>query len=486
MLGDSAMDQWVKSLTEESMPIFSGTVGEVTSAVNSSSSSAADVAQTVLQDAALTSRLLKLANSFTFNPLGHDISTVSRAVMILGFEQVKALTLSLVLIDSLSGGVQRARLTTEMADAFHAAMQAEALAKENKVKKPENVFVASLLSRVGNMAVWAFATDEQAEQLDQLLRIEGVDEAKAERKVLGFSLHDLTKNLSQTWSLGESLNSFLAGEAKDENQFIALGQTLAKTAKGGWDSKEAKGSIEHVARTLNKPYLDVQDTVFDTAKQAKKITRVYGSVSASNQIPQADDINDAVELVNDESIDTEIEELVETPTGVQADPQLQLTIMQDIASAIEERPSLNIILEMVLEGIHRGVDMDRCFFAILSPDRKKMTCKYALGTNNKQLCQELVIPLSGNGNVFFKSVTEKKALHIDDSHKLTGIPQEVLTLVGTPDYLIMPAIVKGRVIGLFMADRNESKREVGSQDFIAFQQFCQQANMGMTFLTTKG
>lgn len=487
MAVEGTLDNWVQSLTEEGMPIFSGTVGDVTGKINSSSSSAADVAQSVLQDASLTSRLLKLANSFTFNPSGREISTVSRAVMILGFEQVKSLTLSLVLIDALDNGVQRERLITEMADAFHAAMQAEALAKENKVKKPENIFLASLLSRIGNMAFWAFANEEQAQQLDSLLAIDGIDEEEAERRVLGFSLHDLTKNLGETWSLGSSLSSYLSGESSKENTVIKEGQQIAKAARKGWESNEAKQAIEDIAKTFNQSYFEVQEIVIDTAKEAQKVTRIYGSPSASKKIPQAED----VELINENDLEPEIEVTEQKPETqvttpvVEANPQLQLTIMQDIANAIEEKPSLNIILEMVLEGIHRGVGMDRCLFAILAPDRKKMMCKYALGTDNKRLCEELLIPLTLENNLFLQAITEKKAMHIDKSSNLSLIPQQVLTLIGSPPYLVMPAIVKGKVIGVFMADRNESKRQIESNDFIAFQQLCQQANMGMTFLTTK-
>jgi HD-like signal output (HDOD) protein len=485
----ASIHDWIEQLTESSMPIFSGTVGKITSVINSSESSASDVAHVVLQDASLTSRLLKLANSFAYNPLGQDVSTISRAVMVLGFERIKSLTLSLVLIDSLAKGVQRNHLILEMADAFHSAMQAEALAKAKSINKPENVFVTSLLSRIGNMAFWAFASDEQAAFLDQLLQ-EGMDEAKAERKVLGFALTDLTKDLSQKWALSESLNTFLAGEANEYTDLIKAGRELAITSREGWNGVEAKQVIESTARKLNKPYLDIEDLAFSTAKNAKKVTHLYGSTEISNNIPQANALtDDAVLDLEVDAVEVAMQEESKQQKeikGIQANPQLQLTIMQDIANAIEEKPSLNIILEMVLEGIHRGVGMDRCLFAILAPDRRRLLCKFALGTNNEQLCKELIIPLASADNVFLKSAAAKKAVHIDSSCDHRNIPEQVITLVGTPPYLVMPAIVKGKVIGLFMADRNESNREIEEKDFIAFQQLCQQANMGMTFLTSKG
>jgi len=50
----------------------------------------------------------------------------------------------------------------------------------------------------------------------------------------------------------------------------------------------------------------------------------------------------------------------------------------------------------------------------------------------------------------------------------------------------MPTIVIGKVIGVFMADRNASERVIKSKDFLSFQQFCQQANMGLSFLSMQG
>jgi len=49
--------------------------------------------------------------------------------------------------------------------------------------------------------------------------------------------------------------------------------------------------------------------------------------------------------------------------------------------------------------------------------------------------------------------------------------------------VIMPVIVRSKVIGMFLADRNVSSRDIEEKDFIAFQQFCQQANIGLSFLT---
>jgi HD-like signal output (HDOD) protein len=507
-MAQQTVEDWVQHLSDENMPVFSSTVAEVTAVVNNERSSAADVAQSILRDASLTSRLLKMANNFFYNPSGQEINTISRAVMIMGFDQIRALALSLVLVDSLGDGTQRERLTEEMSQSFHAAIQAQEIAKKTGVKSPENVFIATLLSRVGNMAFWAFA-DDKAPELDDLLSRGELSEEEAERKVLGFPLKEISKGLGESWSLGELLGDVLADAGATNNPDIIaskLGQQLAEAAKDGWNTEQAEQAIETVAVRLDMPILEIEELVYDNAKQAKSVSRMYGIQEASKKIPiyrppLLDTADDTTSQVSETNVSMEMDDLPEelddvlgdeqeeiTPQYPEPDPSVQLTVMEDITQAVEEKANLNIILEMVLEGIYRGVGTDRTFFAVLTPDRKKLVCKYALGEDSDKLANKLVIDVSSEKNIFHQMIERKKAMKVPaDPKQLTGtLSRETLTKLGTPPYIVMPCIVRDKVIGVFFADRNASKRKINEQDFIAFQQFCQQANMGITFLSMKG
>ena len=198
------VENWIKGLSDEDMPGFASTVTDVTAEIDSDDTSAVDVAGSVLKDPALTSRLLKMANSFRYNHSSQEISTVSRAIMVLGFEKVRSLTISLVLVDSLQAGQQRNKLTAEIAQSFHAAIQAQELASKVGYDAPENVFIAALLARLGHMAFWAFAGDKASEVL-ALVNTQQMDEEAAQLAVLNFSLQELSQGLTRSWSLGELL-----------------------------------------------------------------------------------------------------------------------------------------------------------------------------------------------------------------------------------------------------------------------------------------
>lgn len=486
----TGVQRFIRQLSEEKMPVFSNTVTEVTNVVSDQDTSAVDVARVILRDAALTGRLLKMANSIHYNPQGQAISTVSRAVMVLGFETVKALALTLVLIDSLAYGKQRQKLIEEMAQSFHAAVQAQEIANKMKLPQAEDIFIAALLSRLGNMAFWAFA-DEQAEQILDLLKTSSMTEEEAELQILGFSLQSLTRGLSEAWSLGDMLSNSLNPRNHDlAVEVIRVANQLATVSRKGWDDTQTQHCLNNTAQKFHIEQAVLTELVYRNAQQARQITRLCGINDAGLYIAKPPNLDEAPieeeELLN---IGGEIDiALPETEAPLMPDAMLQLQMLQDISAALQEKPGLNVILEMVLEGIYRGVAMDRAVFVVLSPDRKKLQCKYALGADHEKLNNDLVIDITHTTNIFAQALKNSKAQLLPaDPKALNGtIAKSTLDLLGKPPYLLMPAIVAGKEIGLFLADRNASKRPIEKTDLLAFQQFCQQANMGLTFLKLQG
>ncbi|HET8808148.1 MAG TPA: HDOD domain-containing protein [Methylophaga sp.] len=484
------VQRFIRQLSEDKMPVFSNTVTEVTNVVSSQDTSAVDVARVILRDAALTGRLLKMANSMHYNRQGQVISTVSRAVMVIGFEQVKALALTLVLVDSLADGKQRQKLIEEMAQSFHAAIQAQELAVKMKLPQAEDIFIAALLSRLGNMAFWAFA-DNQAEQILDLINKQSMPEEAAEMEVLGFTLQSLTRGLSEAWLLGDMLEKSLNPRNHDAaSEIIRSANQLAMVSQQGWENPQTLQWFTDTAKQLDMKQAELTDLVYRNAQQARQITRLCGINDAELYIaipPNTPEDLPESDVVIDIGGNIEIEP-VANDEPPRPDAMLQLQMLQDISAAIQEKPGLNVILEMVLEGIYRGIAMDRAIFTVLSPDRKKLQCKYALGADNEKLTDDLIIDITHPTNVFAKALKETRAQLLPaDPRVLNGtLAKTTLDLLGKPPYLLMPAIVAGKVIGLFIADRNLTQRSIDKADQMAFQQFCQQANMGLTFLKLQG
>lgn len=338
------------------------------------------------------------------------------------------------------------------------------------------------------MAFWAFAGDKANEVLS-LINTSSLTEEQAQMAVLNFSLQELSQGLSRSWSLGELLEQTLAEESSDDLtvSIIQLSHQLAEQCSQGWQSDDVSEVVDKMVAKLALPEEELRTGLYGNAKLARDMTQLYGVSEASKVIPQLEPDDEAEVDIPEQPVENNQTETAFSPYP-EPNAELQLTIMQDMAAAFEERPNINIILEMVLEGLHRGIGMDRALFAILSKDHKQLLCKYALGENNETLSQQFHIDISLQNEAFKKVIDSKKACHltVEAFQQIGGLATKTLELLGEPPYLIMPTIVRSKVIGLFIADLNASQREITDTDYIAFQQFCQQANMGLTFLTMQG
>lgn len=122
---------WIERINEEDLPIFGHTVKTIQQMSPENSLSASELANIILKDSSLTAKILKLANSSLYNPSQVSVNTISRAVVLLGFNFVHDLILSLSIIDdALSNKKTRGIISRLFARSLHAAVQADSIARK--------------------------------------------------------------------------------------------------------------------------------------------------------------------------------------------------------------------------------------------------------------------------------------------------------------------------------------------------------------------
>lgn len=482
-----SLSGWVKKLGDSGMPVFANTARELGRISRSKESNAAELARVVLQDAAMTARLLRVANSPIFNPMRSSISTVSRAVIVLGFDEVRSICMSIAIVETMTKGRQRQRVIEEMAKSFHAAVQARCFAKKHKDSSPEEVFIATLLYRLGDLAFWAFAGDS-AQKLDAAIQQRepsGEKLQKIQHEVLGFALQDLTLGLSKEWNLGELLDQSLRGESNKNPRAnnVMLGCELAATAANGWDAPGVTTLLKRIAENLYLPLEEVVDMVKNNAREAAEAAAMYGAASAGEHIPVTGKKSSKSGSGENEKNGAGEQKFLEP------DAMLQLNILRELSTLMDDKPNFNLILEMVLEGIYRGIGMDRTLFALRTPDHRFVMGRYALGTDHEALRTQFQIEtVVGKTNLLTSILDSKQSVwvggdkHSDvDSRLLTP---EILAITKGSPFFITPIEIRGKVLGIFYADRQPSGRPLDKESFNNFKHFAQQGNLALTYLNS--
>jgi len=471
------VDSWVKKITESEMPIFGRTVQEVISVSEDEISSALQLGQVVLKDAAMTARILKLANSVHYNATGQKFSTISRAIMLLGFDTVRSMCLSISLIDSLVHGIHHEQLIKQMARSLHAATQAQEIAQQCSKGKNEDVFIATLLLHIGDLAFWCFADSKGEELYEALINTDKAHE-QVQKEVLGFTMNELSQGLAHTWGLSDLLKQTLENPSSSnpKSRAITLSHQLAEAVEAGWNSQEVKTITASISSLIGSSAKDTIEQLHSTAAKAAEITAYYGAKAVAKVIPLP------IEVVLDDT-----HALVDA--FVQPDPLLQLQILQELMSVEKDQTDFNMLVEMTLEGINRGVGMDNALFALLTPNREALNVKQVIGDNNDWLHKHFKFALAEPAaRIFLHAIKDQQTIRVDEnaSQAIKRLLTQSLTQkTKSKSFYISPVIIRGKPIGIFYADRSTSHRALDDTSYNSFVLFAQQVGMLLNRLMNK-
>lgn len=469
---DAPLERWVRKLAEEEMPVFAQTVGEINRVLGKEEFSSLSLAQVILQDPSMTAKVLKLANSVLYNPSGTPISTVSRAVVILGFNAVQVICISIAIIESLVRGSAKDRVMRELARSIHAATQARHIAVVQKDSSSEEIFIAALLLNLGQMAFWCFAGAE-GDKLDKALQDDPrKDPSEIEVEVLGFRLRTLTSALAKQWRLTSLLDEGMKGTSSKDSRgkWIDLGHRVARESENGWQTPAMRQIAGEIARTTGLDVAEVGPLLEKCANAAVDTARAMGAGAAARLIPVAHKEGDPDSNWDSGGI---------SPWPA-PDPLLQLKILRDITSMMTSKPDINVVLEMVLEGIHRGVGMDRTVLALSSPRRNLVKAKHVLGPDRLLLMDKFWFDLGRTDpSPFAKAMETAEATWFEEYGPGTVNEEQIFDAIDHAPFFAAPVVYSGQTIGLFYADRHPSGRPLDSEAFESFKLFASQANLGM-------
>jgi len=156
----------------------------------------------VAQDFALTSKLLRLANQANTGRSG--VTNISVAIRLLGLSQLRAVVTGLLLAAPASEAPRDPRLLEAISGAFVAGVLGWNLGKLARVDGPEELFVCSMFSRLGEILTIHYFPDEYAD-IRQHLQEGAGDESATVREMLGLSYEELGVEVARHWNFPETI-----------------------------------------------------------------------------------------------------------------------------------------------------------------------------------------------------------------------------------------------------------------------------------------
>ncbi len=190
-----------KNVTLVSLPEVCIQVQLLTESTNTT---AADIAEVVGKDTALTIRLLKLVNSAFFG-IPRQIDTVTRAVNLIGVRELRNLTLAASAAEVFAG------VPSDLIDmaafwqhSVYTGLIGRNLATHCNVLHSERLFTAGLLHDVGRLLM-LMKVPHDVTNVEAMRASSDKDVCELENEVLGFSHAEVGEALLRHWNLPDNL-----------------------------------------------------------------------------------------------------------------------------------------------------------------------------------------------------------------------------------------------------------------------------------------
>ncbi len=191
-------------INAKDLPTIPVLLARILAVVDGERSSTRDLVEVMQRDQALSARVLRLANSGFFG-FAREVSTVSRAVMILGFGSVRSLALGVKVWDTFMGDERGLKLTELWEHSALVGAAARLIAQRTRAADPEEIFTAGLLHDIGRAVFALRFPAEYTKVVNAAARDAGTPLVEHERAAFGIDHAQAGAWLGEAWALPVSV-----------------------------------------------------------------------------------------------------------------------------------------------------------------------------------------------------------------------------------------------------------------------------------------
>ena len=470
-------------------PALSESVSAINKIANSETESIGKLSNTILKDFALTNKLLRLVNSAYFRPAGGgNISTVSRAVIVLGFEAVRNIAITVLLFEHLQNKGNATQLKEDFLRANLAGVLAKDIGAAAKMRDLEQSFICSLFHSLGRL-LSQFYFPEEADEIRRVMAQKNCAEDGAAMQVLGITFEEMGIAIARQWGfpplIVSSMRKLPSGpvrkavqqedrlrvlsgfsnelcdviaQATPEARERELKKSMARFADAvALDQKEllqtVQRAVEEVADFARIIHLNLPQTTF--GKQMRLFANAGNDENAAVDGKKQANSEDGTLL-------GESDPLSGVDGGADAQPvdaQSVLTAgIQDISNTLIDGFQLNDILRIILETMYRAMGFKRVVLCIRDAKAGVMQGRFGFGPDANEVAKAFRFPLSFTPDIFHAATSKGVDLMISDINDpkiASRIPDWYRKTVSAQSFVLFPLNIKGSSVALIYADRDE-------------------------------
>ena len=468
-------------------PALSDSVARIQRVANSENESLASLSSEILKDVALTNKLLRLVNTAHFSQAGGSISTVSRAVALIGFSGIRNMAMSLVLLEHMHDKAHANQLKEEFLRALMAGMLASELGAGTRAS--EEGFLGAMFQNLGRLLA-EYYFPEEARRIRGIVAGSERDDAvalgedAASISVLGLSFEALGLGVAKSWGLPPGLQACMrkpTGEpparapqdATEKLRWLTLAANQITDTLLRSEPAQAKARITEVAKRHARA-LGMSVAEIDAAAELAQQKLVQMAHAMNLQVPaqspaqrlfasptardaQATLVATEPDSLVPHSLRATVTLRMQAPRSALENAGDVLTAgIQDITNTMVEDFKLNDVLRMILETMYRALGFRRVIFCLRDAKTGTLTGRFGLGDGAEAVAASFKVPLKTGSDLFTAVCIKGADTLIADAtvaHIGARLPAWYRASVNAPAFLLLPMQLKGAPFALIYADK---------------------------------
>ena len=458
---------------DEEMFALGTSVARVVQMASSDDHGTHDLAYYVLSDVALTQRILRLSNTAQYRTAsGTTVTTISRAISLLGFDNVKTTALAMLLVDALSNSKHAQSVRVELETALCASLVGREMARHSFYQGAEEASIGALFKNLGPLLV-ASHEHERYREIASLMVGGKHSPGQASQMILGCTYETLSEAVLAEWKIPEvivrSLSPLPSGPQKvalNRGEWMRqvasfamdVSKLLARSANPA-STPEARALLTRYGVALNIDAEQMED-LFSVVQNG--MTSLLQSMNMQPQ-PKLEEDSESEGLPNVLLLATmdagEAQQVGFHPSGKPLNArELLLAGVQDVTQMrASGQGKVNELILAVLETLYRSMGFRFATVCLKDNRSGQFRARLAFGEEHQTRQAGFVFPMTPTRDLFHLAMENDADLMIADSGspKIRDLlPAWHRTLL--PDaksFIVLPLVVGKVQLGLFYADR---------------------------------
>jgi len=495
--GNATLEFLLRHMRHKSdFPALSTAIGAINRLAASEKESLGTLSSAILKDFALTNKILRVVNSAHYrSAAGGSISTVSRAIVVLGFNTIRSIAVSLILFEHLQNKGHAAQLKEEFVRANLCGLLARDMAGQCLGRDAEEAFICALFHNLGRLLT-QYYFPEEAQAVQDLMAGDRLGEDAAAARVLGISFQDLGVGIARHWGFPETLIHsmrrlpagrlpapatredrlrLMAGLASEAGDFIEhcpperrareLSRLVARfNEPAGVTERQFQAALERTKREVGEfskvVRIDLKQTrigrkLLDMAAEGAPeplVPAAEATLAAAATLPGTPPEGLAADAGGEDRAPPE-------PSAAQAAEEAQAVLaagIQDISDSLVDGFLLDDLLRIVLETMYRAMGFQRVLLCLRDGRTHTMNARIGLGADADEMVKRFRFRIGTPGDVFNLALSKGVDILIADTAeaRIAGtIPEWYRKAPAAPTFIVFPLLMKGVPVGMIYADR---------------------------------